>query len=91
MAKVNQQRVELLRNLLGSTQVTPQIAQQFQTATPATAYSTISGQYFDPYKMAISGAGDWQATPVGSLQNVMSLKNYIQEVNKALAMPTELP
>jgi len=89
MASVNQQRIDLLRNLLGTADVNPKVAAMFQTATPA-SYGPLNATYFTPYQMAVSGAGDWQAQPVGSLQKLMSLKNYIQEVNKALMMPTTL-
>jgi len=85
MAKVNQARIDALRNLLGQADIN-KVAPLFQTATPA-SYDLINAKFYQPYSMAASGAGDWTATPLER----MSLKNYIQAVNSALMMPQELP
>jgi len=69
-----------LMSLLGTEDVSPEERAAFQTASPLT-YGAIQGRYFSPYQERL---GMGYAQPVGSLQDEISLRNYISEVQKQL-------
>jgi len=71
---------EVLFNLTGREELSPDDLMLFRTPLSPKTQGRLSSEFFSPY---IERLDLGESQPVGSLERLRSLKNYIQEVLKA--------
>jgi len=70
---------EILMALTGRSELTPEELALFRSPLSPRTQSRISSEYFSPYAERLDLG---ESPPIGSLGDVRSMKNYIQEILK---------